>query len=51
MKRTYKKIEFTNETKEDKTKFGEFVCTFHQWLPLSEQKEKAIKMSNITRNK
>ena len=35
--------------KENTTKYGEFVCTEHHWLPLDKQKEKALKMANITK--
>lgn len=34
---------------EDATKFGEFVCSCHKWLPLDEQKEKAKILENITK--
>ena len=32
------------------TKYGEFVCSFHQWLPLDKQKEQTEKMSKMTKN-
>lgn len=35
--------------KENTTKFGEFVCTEYQWLPLEKQKEQANKMANMTK--
>ena len=31
------------------TKYGEFVCTEYQWLPLEKQKEQAEKMANMTK--
>lgn len=37
--------------KEDTTKFGEFICTEYQWLPLEKQKEQAKKMANMTKKK
>lgn len=37
------------EKLENTTKYGEFVCSFHQWLPIDKQKEQAIKMSKITK--
>ena len=40
-----------DKRKEDTTKYGEFVCSTHHWLPIEEQKQKAKKLSNITRNK
>ena len=33
------------------TKYGEFVCSAFQWLPLDKQKEQAEKMANITKKK
>ena len=35
--------------KENTTKYGEFVCTEHHWLPLDKQKEKALKMAEMTK--
>ena len=34
---------------ENTTKYGEFVCTEYQWLPLEKQKEQADKMANMTK--
>lgn len=34
---------------ENTTKYGEFVCTEYQWLPLEKQKEQAEKMANMTK--
>lgn len=31
------------------TKYGEFVCSYYQWLPLEKQKEQAKKLSKITK--
>lgn len=39
------------EKSENTTKYGEFVCSFYQWLPLDKQKEQAEKLVNITRKK
>ena len=36
---------------EDKTKYGEFISSFFSWIPLSEQKERAKRLENITKNK
>jgi len=33
------------------TKYGEFVCTTHQWLPWDKQKEKAERFENITKSR
>ena len=35
--------------KENTTKYGEFVCTEFEWLPLDKQKEKAKKLDEITK--
>ena len=32
------------------TKYGEFVCTTHQWLPLDKQKKDAEEFEKITKN-
>ena len=37
--------------KDNTTKFGEFVCTEFEWLPLDKQKEQALKMQDMTKNK
>lgn len=37
------------EEKENKTKYGEFVCTEFKWLPIEKQKEKAEKLDKITK--
>ena len=39
------------ENLKNTTKYGEFVCSFHQWLPLDMQKEQAEKMNKMTKNK
>lgn len=39
------------EVGEDATKYGEFVSSFFAWIPLSEQKERADKLENITKDK
>ena len=39
------------EVGEDATKYGEFVCSYHNWLPIEKQKEIAKKLANITKNK
>ena len=35
--------------REDMTKYGEFVCSTFQWLPLEKQKEQAKRLVNITK--
>ncbi len=35
--------------KENTTKYGEFVPTIHHWLPIEQQKQKAEKLANITK--
>lgn len=37
--------------KEDTTKYGEFVCSTFQWLPLEKQKQQADDMANMTNEK
>ena len=37
--------------KEDKTKYGEFVCSLDHWLPIEKQKEQAERLANITKKK
>ena len=37
------------EKQENATKYGEFVCSFYQWLPLDKQKEQAKKLSELTK--
>ena len=36
--------------KEDKTKYGEFVSSYFQWIPVSEQKKRAEELNNMTKN-
>ena len=36
--------------KEDTTKYGEFVCSEHHWLPPEEQKKKAKELEDITKS-
>ena len=41
-----------NEEKmQNTTKYGEFVCSFYQWLPLDKQKEQAEKINEMTKRK
>ena len=40
-----------NLSGEDATKYGEFVSTFHKWLPVEKQKEQADEMENMTKDK
>ena len=40
-----------DKNKRNVTKYGEFVCTFDEWLPLDKQKENAEKLENITNDK
>ena len=35
--------------KEDTTKYGEFVCSLDNWLPIEKQKENAKRLSDITK--
>lgn len=37
------------ESAEDITKYGEFVSSYFAWMTLEQQKEKAKKMENMTR--
>lgn len=50
MKRIHHKL-FKEEFSEDCTKFGEFICSFHEWLPVNEQKEKTENLEKITKKK
>lgn len=34
---------------EDSTKYGEFISSFHEWVPPEKQKEKAHELENVTR--
>ncbi len=40
---------FKNEDQENVTKYGEFISSYFAWLNLDKQKEKADKLSNITK--
>lgn len=35
---------------ENTTKYGEFVCSEFQWLPIEKQKEQAKEFESITQN-
>lgn len=35
----------------DLEKYGEFVCSYHAWLPIDKQKEQAKRMEKITNSK
>ena len=37
-------------TKEDVTKYGEFVCSEHHWIPVEKQKDRAEELAEITKN-
>lgn len=37
--------------KQNTTKYGEFVCSAFEWLPIEKQKEQAGKMAKITKKK
>ena len=37
-----------NINKEDTTKYGEFIPSFHEWISPEEQKRKAEELENIT---
>ena len=37
--------------KEDTTKYGEFVCSAHHWLPIEKQKDQAEEMEKMTKKK
>ena len=39
------------EVGEDATKYGEFISSYFAWISLPEQKEKAQKLEEITKNK
>jgi len=34
---------------EDSTKYGEFISSFHEWVPPEKQKEKSHELENVTR--
>ena len=37
--------------KEDTSEYGEFVPSTYHWLPVEQQKQKAKKLANITKEK
>ena len=39
-----------SEIGEDATQYGEFVSSYFAWITLSEQKERAERLQNITKN-
>ncbi len=43
------KSKFKEEIGEDATLYGEFVCSYHHWLPIEKQKEQARKMQEVTK--
>ena len=43
-----KRNRFYLKLKDDSTKYGEFVCSCHKWLPPDEQKEVAEHLAEIT---
>ena len=43
-----KRTRFYLKLKDDSTKYGEFVCSCHKWLPPDEQKEVAEHLAEIT---
>ncbi len=49
MKRFYKSN--VDDLAEDTTMFGEFVCSFHKWVPLSKQKDVADELDKMTKDK
>ena len=45
----YAQGEKTDDLKEDATQFGEFICSYYKWIPLTEQKKKAEELSKMTK--
>ena len=39
------------QDKKDINKYGEFICSEYNWLPIEKQKERSKKLANITKNK
>lgn len=39
------------EVGEDATKYGEFVSSYFAWIPLPDQKERAIELDKMTKNR
>lgn len=37
--------------KDNLEKYGEFICSFYQWVDLDSQKENAKRLARITKNK
>ena len=35
--------------KENTTKYGEFVCSLDNWLPIEKQKERSEKLASVTK--
>jgi hypothetical protein len=31
------------------TEYGEFICSYYDWLPIDKQKEQAKKLENMTK--
>ena len=48
-KKVREKIEYSKG--EDSSKYGEFVSSYFAWIPLSEQKDRAKDLENITKDK
>ena len=40
---------YSEKNKEDTTKYGEFIPSFHEWIPIEKQKSKAEYLENITK--
>ena len=36
---------------EDTTKYGEFISSYFSWIPISQQKERAEELQNMTKRK
>lgn len=47
-KKIREKIEY--EIGEDTTEYGEFISSYFAWIPLEEQKKRASRLENITKN-
>ncbi len=43
-------IDKINEKDNKDTEYGEYICTYFDWIPLSKQKERAIELNKMTKN-
>ena len=44
-----KQSNILNEDFKNETKYGEFICSYFGWLPITEQKERAEELNRMTK--